>query len=328
MERGGEFVPMKRISIAGIPVEVAVLGFGCTGLGSAIRGDAAVTLVSDYLAAGGNHFDTAHCYGFWTPEGVGSSERELGRIIHELGCRDEVVVVSKGGHPEGDENYRRPNDFLNPSVLLCDIENSLYRLGVETIDLYYLHRDDGKTPVSKIIDTLNAFIQKGWVRALGASNWSTARMAEANAYAAGQGLQGFVISQIQGSLAVANHTPTADPTHRPLDSETIAWHRETKMPVAAFSATANGYFADNPSPSAITFYDNPVSQGRRARARELAAQLGVTPVQIAFAYLLHEDGFPILPLFSTTSPRHLAETLASDTLKLTMEQVRYLRDSE
>src|SRR5262249_50295337 len=154
-------------------------------------------------------------------------------------------------------------------VLHCDIENSLYRLGVETIDLYYLHRDDGKTPVGEIIERMNGFIQRGWLRYLGASNWPVERIAAANAYAAEKGLQGFVISQIQGSLAVSSHQPTTDPTIRYLAAPTADWHRQAGMPVVAFSATANGYFSEQPNPGAERSFGNPTSEGRRERARQL-----------------------------------------------------------
>lgn len=320
---------MNRISFSGLTQGVSALGFGCTSIGTAIKGDDATRLVADYLSAGGNHLDTAHCYSFWEKDGLGASERETGRIVRELGVRSDVIIATKGGHPEAGAAYRRPSDFLNPSVLFCDLENSLYRLGVETIDFYYLHRDDGKTPVSELIEALNSFIRRGWIRSLGASNWSTIRIAEANAYAAANHLQGFVISQIQGSLAAPNHVPdasTPEPTHRHLDSETAAWHKETGIPVAAFSATASGYFAENPGPGASPLYDNRVSQARRDRARRLAAELGVTPVQIAFAYLLCQPDFPILPLFSTTRREHLTEILAAQTIALTPEQIVHLRD--
>jgi aryl-alcohol dehydrogenase-like predicted oxidoreductase len=317
---------MKTIPLPGTPFAVSTLGFGATGLGTANKGDDAVRLVAEYVEAGGNFFDTAHNYGFWVKDSLGASERELGRVLRHLRLGDRVLVATKGGHSEAGPGYRRPEDFLAQNVLLCDIENSLYRLGVETIDLYYLHRDDGTTPVGEIIERLNGFIQRGWLRYLGASNWSVERIAAANAYAAEKGLQGFAISQIQGSLAASSHAPTADPTHRYLDAPTAEWHRRTGMPVAAFSATANGYFSESPGHLAEPFFGNLTSQARRERARQLAAELGCTSTQIAVAYLLCQPGLPLIALFSTSRPDHLAEILRSAEIALTDTQLKWLRD--
>ena len=319
---------MKKISLPGTPLNVSALGFGASGLGTSVAGEDAVRLVADYIEAGGNFFDAAHCYAFWTKNGLGASERELSRILRHINHDDSLIVATKGGHPEAGADYRRPQDFLAESVLQCDIESSLFRLGAETIDLYYLHRDDGKTPAGEIIERLNNFIRRGWLRFLGASNWSTERIAEANAYAAAKNLQGFVISQIQGNLALANDAPTTDPTHRYLDAATIAAHQRSGIPVAAFSATAGGYFADNPPQGAKSLFDNPISQQRRERARALAQELGCTPTQIAVAYLLCQPDLPVIALFSTSRREHLAEIVKANEVTLSAEQINGLRGDE
>jgi aryl-alcohol dehydrogenase-like predicted oxidoreductase len=319
---------MKQRRIPNTELDVSALccGTGSFGTGSA-RGDVTGRLIADFIDAGGNFFDTAHCYAFWAPDGLGASERELGGALRRLGVRDRVVIATKGGHPDGGPNYRRPDDFLAESVLCCDIENSLCRLGVDTIDLYYLHRDDGKTPVGEIMERLNGFIRRGWLRYLGASNWSVARIGAANAYAAERGLQGFVISQVQWGLADPNWMSEVrdapDPTHRCVDLKELAFHAATGIPVAAFSATESGYFADNAGGDAL--YDNPVSRARRVRARQLAAECGATPTQVALAYLLHER-IPVIPVFGTTNREHLDEIVGAVSLTMTPEQVVWLRD--
>ncbi len=316
---------MKTITLPGTALTVSVLGFGAAEMGTGVSGDDATLLVADFVEAGGNFFDTAHCYAFWKPGGLGASERALGAALRRLGYVGKVIIATKGGHPEVGPDYRRPDDFLAENVLVGDIESSLFRLGVETIDLYYLHRDDGKTSVGEIIERLNGFIRRGWIRYIGASNWSVARIEEANAYAVANGLHGFVASQIQGSLAVANPVPTADPTTRFLDAPTAAWHRKSLLPVVAYSATANGYFSKTPAPLGETLNKNGENEMRRERARELAAQRGCTPTQIAVAYLLNQPGLSILPLFSTTRRDHLSEVIGAEAITLSPEQVGWLR---
>lgn len=317
---------MKKINLPATELNVSVLGFGAAGLGTALTGEATLRLIADFAEAGGNFFDTAHCYAFWEKNGLGASERELGRALHRLGYHDHLIISTKGGHPDGGEGYRRPEDFLAENVLHFDIENSLFRLGVKTIDLYFLHRDDGRTPVGEVIERLNGFIRRGWLRYIGASNWSVERIAAANAYAAEKGLQGFVASQIQGSLATPIH-PIGDsePTTRFLDDATAAWHRESNLPITAYSSTASGYFSDHPASLGITLYDDATNQARRERAQKLAKEFGCTPTQIALAYLICQPGIPIVPLFSTTRREHLQEIIGSAKIHLSEEQILWLR---
>lgn len=316
---------MKTIHLPGTALTVSVLGFGAADMGTGISVEDALPLVADFVEAGGSFFDTAHCYAFWKKGGLGASERALGVALRQLGHSDKVIIATKGGHPDGGADYRRPDDFLAENVMAGDIESSLFRLGVEAIDLYYLHRDDGKTPAGEVIERLNGFIRRGWIRYIGASNWSVERIGEANDYAEANGLHGFVVSQIGGSLAVANQMPTADPTNRFLDAATAAWHRQSSVPIVAYSATANGYFSKQPTPLGETLNDNGENQARRDRARQLAAQTGCTPTQITVAYLLNQPGLSIIPLFSTTRREHLAEIIGAGAIALSEEQVNWLR---
>lgn len=318
---------MQTTTLPGTNLAVSTLCFGTADWGTGVPEDRAEELLTDYLDAGGSFLDTAHVYAFWKPGGLGASERTVGRLLERLGARGRVVVATKGGHPDNGPDYPRPADFLSASVLAADVAESLERLGVDTIDLYYLHRDDGRTPAGEIIERLNEHIRAGRVRYLGASNWSVARTSEANEYAARRGLQGFVASQVQWSLAVPQWTPTLDPTTRFVDEETAAFHGRTGdnaehytgLPVVAYSATASGYFAGKGKA-----YETPENALRRGRANEVARQIGATPTQVAVAWLLHQP-FPVFPAFSTSSREHLREILGAASLALTPEQVAFLR---
>ncbi|MDX1932389.1 MAG: aldo/keto reductase [Capsulimonadales bacterium] len=311
---------MNRRTIPNMDPEVSALCFGCGSLGTGAKGDTALRLIDDYVSVGGNFFDSAHCYAFWTPEGAGASERELGRCLRHLGIRDRCVVATKGGHPEG-PGYPRPKDFLAETVLRQDIEDSLDRLGVDRIDLYFLHRDDGRTPVGEIIDRLNGEVARGRIGFLGASNWSVERIAAANTYAAETGQKGFVISQIQWGLAVPNwysEEPGPDPVHRTVGLKEREFHRRTGLPIAAFSATVSGYFAGNEGANHL--YDSEVNRRRRERAREVAGEIGATPNQVALAWLLHHP-FSVFPIFATNRPDHLNEILGAAQVRLAEDQL-------
>lgn len=278
-------------------------------------------LLDCYRESGGNFLDTAHVYAFWTSAGAGSSERAIARYKKTRDTTD-LVVATKGGHP-GASGYRKVESWLAPHRVRADIEDSLGRLEVDCLDLFYLHRDDTRWSVAEIIELLNGEIAAGRVRAIGASNWTIERLAQANAYAREHGLHGFVVSQIQWSLA---HKDTPPPKAHGAQtvyaqSADIAFHERTELALAPFSATAKGYFAAEDKRRED--YDNPISRARRRRAAELSSRKGCTPTQIALAWLLGQQ-FPCFPITGTRSVEHLRENIAATDCRLTPEEVAWL----
>jgi aryl-alcohol dehydrogenase-like predicted oxidoreductase len=220
--------------------------------------------------------------------------------------------------------YPRPDRYLAPEVIARDVEESLERLGVDAIDLYFLHRDDPRVPVGEIVDALNKHVDSGRVRQLGASNWTTARIAAANEDAAARGRRGFVASQVKFSLAPAK--PSKDPTVPLFGDGEIAWHAASGLTVCAYSPTANGYFATNGAKGAGG-WESPASAERLRRVNQLAAELGVTPNQVALAWLLHQP-FPVIPILGTGNVEHLADALGAGAVRLSPGQVRRLADAD
>jgi len=310
-------------SIPGTDLTVHPICLGLGDFGTRVAGEAALRLFEGFVAAGGNFVDTAHCYGFWVPDGLGASERQLGECLRRLGGREQVVIATKGGHPDGGEDYPRPDQYLAPVVVSCDIDDSLDRLDIDTIDLYLLHRDDPRVPVGEVIEMLNSEVARRRIRYLGASNWSTARIAAANEYAAAHGRRGFCVSQVHWSLAEPKWEIGPDPTMRHVTVADAAWHEASGLPVMAYSSSAGGYFAGRAEES----YGTPTNAARRERARELARDLGATPAQVALAYLLGQP-FPVYPIVGTLSEAHLAEAMGAAEIRLQPAQVRWLRDGD
>lgn len=311
---------MRQFAIPNTELSVSILCYGMAAFGTTVQGEAMARLFGIFRDAGGSFFDTAHCYAFWIDGGTGASERALGECVRRFGGRDNLVIASKGGHPAVPPEYQRPAAYLSPAVIAADIDDSLARLQMEVIDLYYLHRDDPRLPAGDIIDTLNAEIRRGGIRYLGASNWTAARIAEANAYAAVHGLHGFVVSQPQWNLAVPN-LPFPDPTMRFLTDEDRQWHTVSGLPVAPYSSTACGYFATGGQ--AAGAFDTPASRARLIHAQYLAAEMKCSTNQIALAYLLAQP-FPVIPILGTTQPAHLRDALHAPEISLTEEQVCWL----
>ena len=268
--------------------------------------DGAFANLDAFVELGGTVIDTAENYG------RGDSETVIGRWLASGVRRDDVVILSKGGHPYDGVNR------VAPAAIRQDLEGSLERLGVETIDIYLLHRDDEAVPVGPIVETLNAHRAAGQIRTFGASNWSTRRLDEAAAYAAGHGLEPFTSSSVQYALAVPQAAPW------PLcisgrDRESTAWYERTRMPLFAWSSQASGYFAgsdDDPSNGELErVYGNEANRARRRRATEVADRLGVTAPDVALAWVAAQP-FPVFPVARSRRVEHLAALSAALDISL------------
>jgi aryl-alcohol dehydrogenase-like predicted oxidoreductase len=316
---------LRQIPIPHSPLTLSAMALGAGAFGPRLTPDATDRLYERFRGAGGTCFETAHCYSFWLPGGAGSAERSLGACIRRHGDRGNVTIITKGGHPAVPPAYPRPDAYLGPERIAQDIAESLERLGTDTIDVFLLHRDDPRVPVGEIIDMLDAHVGAGRLRAYGASNWSVERLQAANAYARSHGRGGLVLSEPQFSLGCANGPrPKGDPAMRHLDGEDIAWHGRTGLPALCYGPTAHGYFASGGALGRKA-YENALSRGRLRRAQQLAAELGVTPNQIALAYVCTQP-FIAIPILGTANPAHLGDALGAADVILTPAQVRWLVD--
>lgn len=122
-------------------------------LGSTLDEQASFKLMDRYVELGGNMVDTAEVYANWLPGEKSISEKVIGRWMKARGNREQLIVTTKGVHHDLDAPTIVPRVAYAP--ILTDIEASLQRLQVETIDLYWLHRDDPTKPVEEIIDALD-----------------------------------------------------------------------------------------------------------------------------------------------------------------------------
>ena len=322
---------MKRRLLDGTDLTLSAICCGAGPFGSALQGKELDAHIAIYRDAGGNFFDTAHCYAFWTPNGAGCSECALGDYMRRNG-RGDLVIGTKGGHP-GAQGYRNTGQWLSPSRIESDIDDSLGRLGVESIDLFWLHRDDTRLAPGEIVETLNREMRRGRIHCAGVSNWRTDRIAAANAYAVAHGLPGFVANQPEWNLARKN-TPNPDPATDPsqgtamltLEEQDVAWHRRLRFPAIPYSSTACGYFATGGA-NARGVFENPVTLKRLNQARALASELKATPGQIALAWLLNQD-FPVFPIVGPTNPAHLREDLSAAGIRLSPDQMARLSVTE
>jgi aryl-alcohol dehydrogenase-like predicted oxidoreductase len=308
----------------------SVFCLGTGSFGTGIPQDRAFGMLDLFAELGGNFLDSARVYAAWLPGGAGASERTVGAWVRSRGVASQVVVATKGGHPElATMHISR----LSPAEIAADVEASLDALGLPSIDIYWLHRDDPAIPVGEIVDALNEHVRAGRLIALGASNWTPERIDAANAYAAAHALTGFCASQIGWSLARADLSAATFGGTLSMDVPTLDYHRRTGFPVMAYSSQANGFFAGKAdryrAEGAVRdtgfarTYASAGNFGRLDRARELAAKHGRPANDIALGYLLSQS-FPVYALVGCKTPEQLRSSCAAADVRLAPEEIAYL----
>jgi aryl-alcohol dehydrogenase-like predicted oxidoreductase len=271
---------------------------------------AAYALLDAWLECGGNAIDTARHYD--------GAEEVIGRWLSERKCRKDVVLCTKGAHYDTETGRSR----VSPAEIAADLDRSFTALGVDAVDLYILHRDDPTQPVGPIVEALNGHRVEGRMQTFGASNWTEARLDEAQAYAAARSLESFSCSSPQLSLAV----PAVEPwpgcvsIHSPAS---IDWYSRTQLTVFAWSSQARGFFAGRTSEYVEQVYATTENEERRRRAVELASSRGCTPAQIALAWVLAQP-FPTYAIMGPETVAELHESLGALEIELTAREVAWL----
>lgn len=319
---------MRYRTIRGTPFTVSALCLGSAQVGTTMSQSEAFRLFDQFVDAGGNFFDTARAYAIWIEGGEGVSEAILGRWLDHRPDRHNMVIATKGGHPPlSDMHHSR----ISPSELKYDLEASLTALGVDTISLYWLHRDDPHQPVSAILDLLEVFRAQGKILAYGCSNWSPLRMEQAKRYAESHGLPGFVANQPLWSLAQVNPQGLPDSTSQAMDALMYQWHQRTQLPVIPYTAQAHGFFSqwndkgwEGVGANLKQAYGNATNALRFARLKEVSQATGVSISQLVLAWLMGQPDFLTIPIVWTSDSVRLIEILASADTALSPDVVQYL----
>ncbi|MDF2934873.1 MAG: aldo/keto reductase [Paenibacillaceae bacterium] len=318
---------IRNKRIAGTSLDAAEFVLGGVELGAGLDLAESFRLMDAYVNRGGNMVDTAEIYSNWLPHEASKSETVIGQWMAERKNRSRLIVTTKGAHPRLD-SMQVPR--MSETELRHDLEGSLTRLGTDTIDLYWLHRDDASRPAGEIVETMNRFVVEGKIRWYGVSNWTVERLAEAQEYAAVHGLQGFSGNQPGWSLAVADPDRFTDPTLVFMDDALHAYHVRTGLSAFAYSSQAQGLFTkmaatpgnDFPEKTAA-MYRVEDNRRRLAEVKRLADRYGATVNQIVLAYLLVQP-FPVFPVVGAKTEAQLEDSLGAGGIRLTEEDCRLL----
>ncbi len=287
------------------PTNLFPLALGTAPFGTGIPRDTAFSILDAYVDRGGNLIDTAAVYG------MGVSEQTIGDWMKDRGTRSKVAISTKGGHPSVPDWQRR----ITEADIRVDIENSLRYLQTDCVDVYFLHRDDESQPVDVIMPILDKLVREGKTRCIGASNWTVARIDEANAFARKNGMTEFSVSQIFWCGAVINKDGVYDQTLVVMDDTEHTGYAANRMPVMAYTAQAQGFFSrlrDNGYEGLpewiMRTYLNTATRERATRILTVSEETGISPTAVSLAYLLR-DNVKAYPILGISRPERFFEAM-------------------
>ncbi len=302
---------MAKRQITGVdqPTSVVAMGFEYFP-----RFAGAAILLDHFYERGGNLFDTAWIYG------AGRSEKFFGDWVKSRGVkRDSYVLISKGAH----------SPYCYPDQIGKQLAQSLDRMNTDHCDIYFMHRDNPDVPVGEFVDAMNAEVKAGRIKSLfGGSNWTRERFDAAIRYANK--------NKLRAPNALSNNFALSEMI-RPMwegcvgagDEEFRAWLKRRRIPNFAWSSQGRGFFTDaagrNKFDNAeiVNSWYSPRNFKRRDRAIELAEKLGVSPIQIALAYVLNQP-LEVIPLIGPRGIGELESSIEATAITLTPEQVKWL----
>jgi aryl-alcohol dehydrogenase-like predicted oxidoreductase len=290
---------------------VAPLAFGCNVFGWTVDQAGANRLLDAFVDAGGNLLDTADVYSRWAPGNRGGeSETMIGRWLRDSGKRERVVIATKVGKPMADDRKG-----LSPTYIASAVEDSLKRLQTDVIDLYFSHEDDPDTPLADTLGVYARLIEQGKVRAIGASNFSATRLAEALQTSAAHDLPRYECIQPEYNLLErASYEAALEPLAR-----------KEKLGVISYYALASGFLTGKYRDSAnlegrarggaVGKYRNAYGKRVLRALDDVGARHQATPAQVALAWLRARPGLTA-PIASATGVEQLDELMGALKLKL------------
>ena len=305
---------MVQIGSSDLDVPPLVLGGNVFGWTTDAAGSEAV--LDRWLDAGGGMVDSADAYSAWVEgNSGGESETILGAWMVRRGVRDRVTVATKVGMAPA-------RSGLSPDNVRAACDDSLTRLGVDVIDLYWAHQDDESVPQEDYVEAFDALVRDGKVRALGASNFTAERLSGALALQREGGLAEFVALQPPYNL-VARRRYEQDL------APTVVREGVAGLP---YSGLASGFLSGKYRPGTTV---ESVRSGSAAKYLErggesvlqalddVAGAHGVPVAAVALAWLRARPGVAA-PLASARTPEQLEDLLPVLGLELTPEEVERL----
>ena len=315
---------METVNLGGTGLRVSRVCLGMMSFGNAsdrpwvLDEDAAEPIVRAAVEGGIYFFDTANAYS------GGASEVATGRLVRKLLTRDEAVIATKVFMPV----TPGPNGGgLSRKHILSAVDASLQRLGLDYVDLYQIHRWDPSTPIEETMGALDEVVRAGKARYIGASSMHAWQFAKAQHTAERHGYTKFVSMQNHYNLL-----------YREEEREMIPQCADQAIGVIPWSPLARGVLTGNRTregerrtvrsgtdPFTDYLYDEPTDFDVVERVAQVAAERGVSPAQVALAWLLHRPGVTA-PIVGATKLAHLEDALKAEQLSLSVDEMARLEE--
>ena len=294
--------------------QVSALGLGCMGMSWAYGptdDNESIRVLHRYLELGGNFLDTAEIYGPWTNEDL------VGKFLREV-PRDRVILATKFGFRIEPDGTRRGPDS-SPANVRSAVEGSLKRLGIDVIDLYYQHRVDPSVPIEETVGAMAELVKAGKVRTLGLSEAGPDTIRRANKV--------HPIAALQSEYSLWT---------RDVESNgVLAACRELGITFVPYSPLGRGFLtgaiqkvedldaSDWRRSNYPRFQEQALQANLKLAAaiKELGAEKGITPAQLALAWVLAQ-GEDMVPIPGTKRLRYLEDNMGAASVKLTAADLK------
>ncbi len=303
-------------------LDIAPLVFGGNVFGWTVDEKTSFELLDAFVDAGFNCVDTADVYSRWKPGNKGGeSETIIGNWFRTSGKRNKVILASKCGNEMAPDKKG-----LKKAYIVQAVEDSLKRLQTDVIDLYQSHRDDPSTPVEETMEAHAQLVKAGKVRAVGASNYSAARLADSLEASAKLGIPRY--ETLQPNYSLCERAEFEGDVQNLCVKEGVS--------VIPYYSLASGFLTGKYRSEAdlgtkaraagVKKYLNPKGYGILKALDDGSRKTGATQAQVALAWLLAQPAIAA-PIASATSVAQLKEILKSTTVKLDQDSLAALNSA-
>lgn len=303
---------------------------GTMYFGTSISEKVSYDILDRYIELGGEWLDTANCYSFWRSDSGfgGQSESLLGRWMTARRCRDQVKLSSKvGAEPISPGSFPHSVEGLKHGVVLNAIDDSLARLQVDSVDLYWAHMEDRTVSPSLLCDTFNEMVLLGKTSRVGLSNHPAWYAAAANEYARSNEMTPFSALQLRESYIHPRPDVKVDGENHVngmMTPESKDYAGYAGVALWAYTPLLTGAYEhpERPLPKA---YDHPGTYCRLIMLNYWARELQLKPSQLVVSYMLSQDPV-VTPIVGVSSVEQLEMAMKASEYQLP-DEVRVALDS-
>jgi aryl-alcohol dehydrogenase-like predicted oxidoreductase len=310
---------MQRRRLGNSGLEVAPLAFGGNVFGWTVDEKTGFELLDAFVSNGFNLVDTADVYPKWAPGNQGGeSEAMIGNWLRRSGRRQDVVIATKVGMEMAPDRKG-----LSKEHILRSADESLRRLQTDYIDLYQSHKDDAETPLEETLAAYDQLIREGKVRAIGASNYSTARLEEALNVSKRLGLPRY--ESLQPLYNLYDRAVFEEELEPLCERENIGVIPYYSLAAGFLSGKyrSEADLAERARGDSVKKYLNERGLGILEILDEVAAKYSSTPARVALAWLIARPSITA-PIASATSLAQLNDLIEATRLNLDQESIEML----